>query len=148
MTGQARHWVESPELAVLEGSQGGFSLFQMAELSRAQLRRLAGGPLLGPLETEIMAVVWKRGGSTVREIVYCLHQKAAYTTVLSTVSRLLKKGLLRKESKAWKLVIYSPVCTEQEWQWLAARAAVERFLATPNVPRDLLVSSLQEALGK
>jgi predicted transcriptional regulator len=53
--------------------------------------------VLGPLETEVMNVVWSRGEVTVREVQECLDdiRPVAYTTVMTTMGRLAKKGLLR-----------------------------------------------------
>jgi hypothetical protein len=56
---------------------------QMAEISRRQHSRLSGGALLGPLEFEIMAAIWKRGPSTVTEIAYILPQKPAHNDTLN-----------------------------------------------------------------
>ena len=55
---------------------------------------------------------------------------------------------MRKEKEPSRKVIYSPKCSQKEWQRRAAREAVDRFLATPEVPRELLLSSLQQAMGK
>jgi hypothetical protein len=43
-------------------------------------------------------------------------------------------------------VLYSPTCSEQQWQQDAAVNAVDRFLSTPNVPRELWVASSQKAI--
>ena len=119
----------------------------MAEISRRQHSRLSGGALLGPLEFEIMAAIWKRGPSTVTEIAYILPQKPAHTTILSTGSRLIAKGLLRRGAKSGRADTYAATCTQQEWYGMASREAVQRFLSTPNVPQEALLSSLRDALG-
>ena len=118
----------------------------MAELTRRQQSRDAGGAVLGPLEFEVMEVLWKRGPSAISEIARVLPQRPAHTTILSTCVRLIGKGLLYKSAKAGKADIYAPTCTEQEWHVMASREAVRRFLSTPNVPRDALLSTLQDVL--
>lgn len=54
--------------------------------------------LLGDLEYAIMEVVWQRGRVTVREVATELtrHRALAYTTVMTVMSRLAEKGILRQ----------------------------------------------------
>ena len=54
--------------------------------------------VLGPLETEIMEVVWSLGEVTVRDVHERLQQKRtiAYTTVMTTLGRLADKGLVKR----------------------------------------------------
>ena len=54
--------------------------------------------VLGPLENEIMEVVWAKGDVTVRDVHETLQQKRsiAYTTVMTTLGRLSDKGFLRR----------------------------------------------------
>lgn len=55
--------------------------------------------ILGPLESEIMEVVWSMGKVYVREVHEALNsgddKNIAYTTVMTTMSRLAKKGILK-----------------------------------------------------
>ncbi len=54
--------------------------------------------VLGPLENEIMNVVWDLGEVTVRDVHTALEAKRAiaYTTVMTTLGRLADKGFLRR----------------------------------------------------
>ncbi|MDQ4124236.1 MAG: BlaI/MecI/CopY family transcriptional regulator [Actinomycetota bacterium] len=54
--------------------------------------------VLGPLESEIMDVVWDAGEVTVRDVHRALNENRpiAYTTVMTTLGRLTDKGLLRR----------------------------------------------------
>jgi predicted transcriptional regulator len=54
--------------------------------------------VLGPLEAEIMDVVWDSGDVTVRDVHRSLNsvRPIAYTTVMTTLGRLSDKGLLRR----------------------------------------------------
>jgi predicted transcriptional regulator len=56
------------------------------------------GEVLGPLEAEIMDVVWDRGEVTVRDVHRALRstRSIAYTTVMTTLGRLADKGLVRR----------------------------------------------------
>lgn len=76
-----------------------------------------------------------------------LPERLAYATVMTTLVRLFRKGMLRRTKERNKFV-YSPTCTELQWQQWAADEAVEGFLTTQNVPRELLVSSMRKAMAE
>ncbi|MGH3440559.1 MAG: BlaI/MecI/CopY family transcriptional regulator [Nitriliruptorales bacterium] len=58
--------------------------------------------LLGPLEQEVMEVVWDLDDATVRDVHDRLaaRRKIAYTTVMTTMTRLATKGYLRRDTDA------------------------------------------------
>lgn len=95
-----------------------------------------------------MTILWQGAHCTVRDIRSRLPHSAAYTTVMTTLRRLTKKKLVQFKKQSNFILIYSPTCSEQEWQQRAAKAAVERLLATPNLPRELLISVFQEAVAE
>jgi predicted transcriptional regulator len=76
----------------------------MTSRSEDQLRNL-----LGPLESEVMAIVWRHAGGplTVNDVLDELNDSharpRAYTTVMSVLVRLARKGLLdrRREGRAY-----------------------------------------------
>ena len=72
-------------------------------------------PALGPLEVAVMEILWTRGESNVREVVARLGRPLAYTTVMTTLDRLFKKGLLgrRKSDRAF---LYLPSLSRREWE--------------------------------
>ena len=47
-------------------------------------------------ELAILRVLWKRGPSTVREVVEEMRHQGAYTTVLKTLQIMTEKGLVRR----------------------------------------------------
>ena len=53
---------------------------------------------LGPLEVTVMEILWARGESNVRDVVDRLDRPLAYTTVMTTLDRLFKKGLLLRRN--------------------------------------------------
>ncbi|GIK83687.1 MAG: penicillinase repressor [Patescibacteria group bacterium] len=65
--------------------------------------------VLGPLEHQIMDIVWKQKKATVYSVVeeLCQEKKLAYTTVMTVMSRLTKKGVLSREKKG-KTFYYHP----------------------------------------
>jgi predicted transcriptional regulator len=56
--------------------------------------------LLGPLEQDVMEAVWSLGRSTVRDVHAVLSEQRdiAYTTVMTTMTRLATKGLLQRDT--------------------------------------------------
>lgn len=56
--------------------------------------------LLGPLEQDVMDIVWRLGDATVREVhaVLADGREIAYTTVMTTMTRLAAKGLLDRDT--------------------------------------------------
>src|SRR5574337_647075 len=67
----------------------------------ADLTSLGSRPALGPLEAQIMEVVWEQGEVTVRDIYNVLRQQRdlAYTTVMTVMHNLHRKGLLAQRSE-------------------------------------------------
>ncbi len=58
--------------------------------------------VLGPLESEIMQIIWRRGPSTVSQVHRELQprKEIAYTTVMTTLSRLARKKLLDQDKSS------------------------------------------------
>ncbi len=77
--------------------------------------------LLGNLEYAVMQVVWQNQRVTVRDVVDALNQQRplAYTTVMTVMSRLAEKGILRQH-RAGRAYEYEAVYTPEE---LAAESA-------------------------
>ncbi|HET9400223.1 MAG TPA: BlaI/MecI/CopY family transcriptional regulator [Candidatus Acidoferrales bacterium] len=99
----------------------------------------------GHLEERVMDILWTRGASSVHDVVERLDRSLAYTTVMTTMDRLYKKGLLlrQKESRAF---VYTPSMTRAEWDRERASALVAGFLAQQNQGREMLVSSFLDAV--
>jgi predicted transcriptional regulator len=100
---------------------------------------------LGPLEAEVMQILWAAHECSVRQVVYRLPRKMAYTTVMTTMVRLFHKGLLSRRKQERKF-IYAARFSSERWVRVAASEALARFLATPTASRGVLVSCLVEDL--
>src|SRR5256885_2055292 len=68
---------------------------------------------LGSLERDVMGLVWDRGEISVRGACDGLGGQVAYTTVMTTLDRLFKKGLLARR-KAGRAFVYRAAATRQE----------------------------------
>lgn len=73
---------------------------------RSKRQRESNDPIaryLGELQADVIGVFWRRDSATVRETLDELNaareQKLAYTTVLTLVSRLWQRNLLKRESE-------------------------------------------------
>jgi predicted transcriptional regulator len=82
---------------------------------------------LGELETEIMRRLWRRASATtVRELVDELQQEReiAYTTVMTVLDNLHKKGWLRREldGRAYR---YEPISSGDEYSAELMRGALD-----------------------
>jgi predicted transcriptional regulator len=109
-------------------------------------RPLKPGPL-GRLENEVMEVLWSSREGRVQDVVESLKRRLAYTTVMTTLDRLFKKGLLDRK-KQERAFVYSPRLTRPEWERLRAGSLVAGFLAGPEPSRRLLLSCFLEAVGE
>lgn len=100
---------------------------------------------LGPLESRVMEIVWRSGEANVREVVARLSEPLAYTTVMTTLDRLFKKGLLQRR-KSRRAFIYAPRVSRAQWLRRRAGEFVANFFATPHPEREALLSCLLEAV--
>ena len=78
-------------------------------------------------ELEILKVVWQRGQATVRETYEDLQKQReiAYTTVLTMMGILERKGHLRK-TRGERAYVYGPVESQDETQQRMVREFVNR----------------------
>jgi predicted transcriptional regulator len=107
-----------------------------------------GGPnhlRLGPLERKILEEVWSRESLTVRELLAGGRIRLAYTTVMTTLDRLFKKGLLDRteEGRAFR---YSAHCAPAEISRLVAVSGMRRWIESSG-PSPLPLSYFVEAIS-
>ena len=108
-----------------------------------QLEGSTAAPL-GPLEQQIHRAVWMRGSATVREILQDASIWQTYSTVLTTMDRLFRKGLLGRiaEGKAFR---YWVRCNPEELQRRTAVSGLRELLRTHDA--TLHLSYFVEAVG-
>jgi predicted transcriptional regulator len=121
--------------------------------------------VLGPLETEIMRLLWDEKRSTVKKVHRKLSQNRdiAYTTVMTTMSRLSEKGVLNRQREGLAYV-YTPAITEDEFVSMVVSQVLDGLLhdysdmaidymvdyLARNSPDDLtrLQQTIQERMGR
>ena len=101
--------------------------------------------VLGDLEHDIMAVLWKRGEGTVRQVHQQLRKKReiAYTTVMTVMSRLGTKGLLVK-SRAGNAFVYAPAHTREQFTRFSLKQVFSGLLRDFTAPA---IHEFVESLG-
>ena len=109
--------------------------------------RMGQQAMLGPLEIQVMEVLWAAGQCSVRDVVEQLDRKLAYTTVMTTLDRLFKKGVLDRQ-KSERAFLYTTRLSHQDWERQRAGNLVAGLLAGSRPSRELLLSSLVEAVGQ
>lgn len=85
--------------------------------------------LLGELELTVMEALWTTGPAPGRLIYEQVrkNKKVAYTTVLTVLDRLAKKGLVRKNQQS-NPALFSPSISKQEFQARTSRQLMELAL--------------------
>ena len=116
-------------------------------MTNGSTNRMCEQLLLGPLEAQVMEVLWTAGECSVRDVIEQLDRKLAYTTVMTTLDRLFKKGLLDRQTSE-RAFLYSPRVSHQEWERQRADDLVAGLLAGSQPSRELLLSSLVDAVGQ
>ena len=90
---------------------------------------------LGPLETEILEIVWKLKVATVKnvhdQILQDPNRELAYTSVTTVLRRLTKKGWL-KCSKKGRAFSWQALISAEQAQALQSYEKLNRFLAISN----------------
>jgi BlaI family transcriptional regulator, penicillinase repressor len=109
------------------------------------LRNLAR-PDLGPLEHRVMEALWHRGEANVRDVHEEFGTGVAYTTVMTTLDRLYKKGLLNRW-KVGRAFHYAPTATREESRRSLTAELVEGLLAQHEHEPLPLLSNLVDAVG-
>ncbi len=109
--------------------------------------RFVKGAVLGRLESRVMDIVWSRGESNVREVAEKLDRPLAYTTVMTTLDRLYKKGLLERR-KSERAFLYAPRLSRADWERERAGEMMAGFLAGPAASGQLLISCFLDKVGR
>lgn len=100
---------------------------------------------LGKLEQQVMEAIWKRGETSVREIFKSFGEQFAYTTIMTTLDRLHKKGLLsrRKDGRAF---LYSPRFSRKEMEQGVARDVIEGLLVNDAAGAEPVLACIVDAV--
>ena len=84
---------------------------------------------LGTAELEVLKALWERRRATVRQVLTQLHEqgrRVAYTTVLTVLTRLEQKGVV-KSDKSGMAYVYRPMLTRATVTKSRLRSLIEQL---------------------
>jgi BlaI family transcriptional regulator, penicillinase repressor len=91
-------------------------------------KRGSGHDIPPPLELECLKALWSLGAANVKDVREVLTERRnlAYTTVMTVLDRLVKKGVVdrRKEGRSF---VYVPLTQRDELRRLALQELLESF---------------------
>ncbi len=102
---------------------------------------------LGSLERDTMREVWRQKESSVRQICDAFGSQVAYTTVMTTLDRLYKKGLLvrRKDGRAF---LYSARFSPEELERGVAQDVIGSLLDTTSAQIEPVLACIVDAVSE
>jgi len=103
---------------------------------------------LGPLEREILNIVWRLGSATVKDIHEIIladpDRELAYTSVTTVLQRLTKKGWLTCNRKE-RAYVWQPKISLEQAKAIESYEQLQRFLAVSNPD---VVASFADSLDR
>jgi predicted transcriptional regulator len=100
---------------------------------------------LGQREREIMSILCTQESASVQQVSERLSATLAYTTVMTTLDRLFKKGFLQRK-KQDRAYIYSATLTSHQIEGHRAAGLIRRFFSDSVETPDILLSCLVDAV--
>jgi len=134
-------------------------------MARTKSKAVASAPLPSAAELDILAVLWRLGPSTVRDVHEALGKDSGYTTTLKQMQLMTDKGLLTRSERFRSHVYEARIPKAQTQQQIAADMLQRAFegsakslvvgalSAQPATPGELeeirqLLSSLERRKGR
>ncbi|HEX8735097.1 MAG TPA: BlaI/MecI/CopY family transcriptional regulator [Pyrinomonadaceae bacterium] len=101
---------------------------------------------LGRLERDVMEEIWRNQEMSVRQVTEAFGDRLVYTTVMTTLDRLYKKGLLkrRKEGRAF---LYSSRCSPEELERGVAADVINNLLSAENESVEPILACMVDAVS-
>ncbi len=102
---------------------------------------------LGRLERQVLEETWRRRDISVRDVFVAFEEKVAYTTLMTTLDRLYKKGLLsrRKEGRAF---LYSPLVTPEELEQGIREDVIDGLLGLGSASVEPVLACIVDAVSE
>jgi len=103
----------------------------------------------GPLEMQVLEALWSlRREATVRDLSPCF-PGVAYTTLMTTLDRLYKKGVLSRQ-KTGRAFLYAPVASREGLEQTLAAEALDAILGSFESPTSIrpILSTFVEAVSR
>jgi len=110
------------------------------------LKKRGLGPLSEELERPLMEILWTKGSMKGRALYEEIRRKRdiAYTTALTVLDRLSKKGLIKKDRKSG-IILFTPAVSRQAYESAVTESLVQKAF---EVSPDLAVSAFADIFSK
>src|ERR1043165_4848691 len=105
------------------------------------------GLTLGKLERAVMEEAWARGRVCAGDVFRAFGESMAYTTLMTTLDRLFKKGLLERE-KEGRAYFYTPRVTREEFERGVAEDVLGGLLEESAGGAEPLLACIVEAVSE
>ena len=102
---------------------------------------------LGTLERDVMQLAWSRSEVSVRDVCERIGAAVAYTTVMTTMDRLFRKGLLERR-KVGRAFVYSAAASRQDIEGAVASELVHSLIHGETGEPLPILSSLVDAVSE
>ena len=104
------------------------------------------GETLGKLERETLEAVWFLGETSVRDVTLHLAERVAYTTIMTTLDRLYKKGLLerRKDGRAF---LYKQSVSRRDLEHGIATGVIDGLLGRKGGTVEPMLACIVDAVS-
>jgi predicted transcriptional regulator len=102
--------------------------------------------MLGPLETKVLDLLWDQGSALTVRHVQPAFPDLAYTTLMTTLDRLYRKGVLIRRRRG-RAFVYEPRCSRDELLGEVLSGHVAHLL-TASGANVAMLSTLVHAVGR
>jgi predicted transcriptional regulator len=102
---------------------------------------------LGVLEREVMRLAWRGGEVSVHEVHQSLGEGRAYTTIMTTLDRLFRKGFVTRR-KSGRAYLYSPRITREEFERGLAVDILDGLFSRAGGAAEPLLSCIVDAVSE
>lgn len=100
---------------------------------------------MGRREREVLSVLHELRQATVQEVADRLSTDLAYTTVMTTLDRLHRKGVVQREKRS-RAFVYSALLSARDLEGQRAVHLIRRFFSESDMRPEILVSCLVDAV--
>jgi predicted transcriptional regulator len=101
---------------------------------------------LGRLERRILDAVWRLGRASVRDVLTAVDHDVAYTTAMTVLDRLFKKGVLERE-RVGRAYIYSAPASAEQLQSSLVMGLLHKLLGHGPESAAPVLSHLVDTVG-
>ena len=101
----------------------------------------------GRLEREVMEVIWRGAPLSVRDVRSHLARTAAYTTIMTTLDRLYKKGFVDRERQG-RAYVYTATHSRQQVERAVAAGLLTGFIQQGPKTALPLLSNLVDVVAE